>query len=305
MPHHFLSLADHTPQNLRDLLALAAHVKLHPSRYREACRGRSLALIFEKPSLRTRVSFQTGIYQLGGQALSLGTEDIQLRKRETVADIARVLSRYVDGVVARVFDHSDLEEMAAHSRVPIINGLSDRLHPCQAMADLLTLQERHGTLEGKKIAYVGDGNNVAHSLLQGCAQLGVGIALAHPPGYGPDAAILAHARSLAEQSGATVLVTEDPREAVAEADAVYTDVWASMGREAERAVRLAAFQGYQVDAALMALARPGAIFLHCLPAHRGEEVSEEVLEGPASVVFDQAENRLHVQKAVLIQLLGR
>ena len=304
MPRHFLSLADHSREEIRNYLDLARQIKLYPAAFRDACRGKSLAMIFQKPSLRTRVSFEVGIFQLGGQGLYLGPKDIQLHRGESIADTARVLSRYVDGIMARVFAHADVLGLAAHASVPVINGLSDLLHPCQVLADLLTIEEKLGSLAGRKLAYIGDGNNMAHSLLNGGARMGMHVAVAHPVGYAPDAGVVAGARAIAASSGGAITITEDPAEAARDADAIYTDVWASMGQEDEHAERLARFKGFQVDARLMSLAKPGAIFLHCLPAHRGEEVAAEVIDGPQSVIFDEAENRLHAQKAVLVTLMG-
>ena len=304
MPRHFLSLADQSREELRNLLDLARQIKLHPAGFRDACKGRSLAMIFQKPSLRTRVSFEVGIFQLGGQGLYLGPKDIQLHRGETIADTAKVLSRYVDGIMARVFAHADVVGLAEHGTVPVINGLSDLLHPCQVLADLLTIQEKFGRLEGLKLAYIGDGNNMAHSLLNGGAKMGMHVAVGHPRGFAPDAGVVAGATAIASESGGSILITEDPREAAAGADILYTDVWASMGQESEHDERVAKFAGFQVDGALMGLARPGAIFMHCLPAHRGEEVAAEVIDGPRSVVFDEAENRLHAQKAVMVRLMG-
>ena len=305
MPSHFVSLADHTAVELRALLDLARMIKANPSAFSQACAGQSLAMIFQKPSLRTRVSFQTGIFQLGGQGMYLGPTDIQLHRGESIADTARVLSRYVDGIMARVFGHQDILDLAANASVPVINGLTDYNHPCQVLADLLTVHEQFGRVEGLKMAYIGDGNNMAHSLLFGGARVGMSVAVAHPRGYAPDADTVTRAREFASEAGGSILITEDPAEAMADADVVYTDVWASMGQEDEAAERLARFEGFQVNGALMARARPSAIFLHCLPAHRGEEVGAEVIDGPQSVVFDQAENRLHAQKAIMVKLMGR
>ncbi len=301
---HFISLAQESREELRALLDLARHIKLHPDAFSKACEGKTLAMVFQKPSLRTRVSFQTGIFQLGGHGLYLGPKDIQLHRGETVADTAKVLSRYVDGIMARVFAHSDIEALAENSSVPVINGLSDLLHPCQVLADLMTIEEKLGGLAGLKLAYVGDGNNMAHSLLYGGAQFGMTVAVAHPRGYAPDPDVLTVARDIAATTGGAIQVTQSPSEGVADADVVYTDVWASMGQETQREERLARFEGFQVNADLMASARPDAIFMHCLPAHRGEEVSAEVMDGSASVVFDEAENRLHAQKAILVRRMG-
>jgi ornithine carbamoyltransferase len=262
--------------------------------------GKTLAMVFQKPSNRTRVSFEVGMYHLGGHALHISPEEIQIGKRETPSDTGRVLARYIDAIMVRTFDHDDLEELAGAADVPVINGLSDTHHPCQALADLLTVKEELGQLEGVKLAYVGDGNNVAHSLAIGCALTGAELTIAHPEGHAPDERIV----QLAARLGAAPTLTEDPHEAVAGARAVYTDVWASMGQEPEAEERKAKFRPYQVDEALMARAAPDANFLHCLPAHRGEEVTAEVIDGPRSRVFDQAENRLHAQKALLYLLLG-
>jgi ornithine carbamoyltransferase len=263
-------------------------------------RGRTLAMVFQKPSNRTRVSFEVGMYQLGGHALSLSPQEIQMGKRETPSDTGRVLARYIDAIMVRTFDHEELEELAGAADVPVVNGLSDAHHPCQALADLLTVREEFGTLEGVKIAYVGDGNNVAHSLAIACALTGAELAIAHPGGHGPDPEVIETARKL----GAASLLTQDPREAASGARVVYTDVWASMGQESEAEDRKKEFAPFQVNEELMGLAAEDAIFLHCLPAHRGEEVSAGVIDGPRSRVFDQAENRLHAQKALLYLLLG-
>jgi len=257
-------------------------------------------MVFQKPSNRTRVSFEVGMYQLGGHALHLSPEEIQIGKRETPSDTGRVLARYIDAIMVRTFDHGDLEELAGAADVPVVNGLSDTHHPCQALADLMTVREEFGTVEGTKIAYVGDGNNVAHSLAIACALTGAELAIAHPEGHGPDKQIV----GLAGKLGIAPKVTEHPPEAVRGARVVYTDVWASMGQETEAEERKEKFAPYQVDEGLMDLAAEDAIFLHCLPAHRGEEVTAEVIDGPRSRVFDQAENRLHAQKALLYLLMG-
>jgi ornithine carbamoyltransferase len=262
-------------------------------------------MIFQKPSTRTRVSFEVGMYQLGGQALYLGANDIQLNRGESIADTARVLSRYVDIVMARVFAHQDVLDLAKYGSVPVINGLSDLLHPCQALADYFTLRERRGSLDRLKVAYVGDGNNVCHELMLGAVKLGMSFACASPKAYEPNQLIVKAAARDAQKGRVTVpVVTADPMAAVAGADVVYTDVWTSMGQEKEAADRVKAFQGYQVSAAMMAAAHPDAVFMHCLPAHRGEEVAADVIDGPQSVVFDEAENRLHTQKALLVLLMS-
>jgi ornithine carbamoyltransferase len=260
-------------------------------------------MIFQKPSTRTRVSFEVGIYQLGGIGLFLSERDLQLGRGETIADTARVLSRLVDAIMARTHAHQDIVELARDATVPVINGLSDLLHPCQALADYFTLMEKKQTLRGRKIAYVGDGNNMCHSLLYGANKVGMDIAVAPPRDYAPKAIIVKSAQRESQQAGTKMILTEDPGEAVAGADAVYTDVWASMGQESEAEKRKGIFRPYQVNAALMARAKPDSVFMHCLPAHRGEEVSADVIDGPQSIVFDQAENRLHVQKAILHLLM--
>ncbi len=262
--------------------------------------GKTLAMVFQKPSNRTRVSFEVGMYQLGGHALSLSPQEIQMGQRETPSDTGRVLARYIDAIMARVFSHEEVEELARAAEVPVINGLSDLHHPCQALADLLTIREELGALESVKVAYFGDGNNVAHSLALGCALTGAQLTIAHPEDHAPDPGIV----ELAAKLGAAPTLTEDPLEGAAGARVVYTDVWASMGQEAETEERKEKFAPYQVNEELMSHAVPDAIFLHCLPAHRGEEVTAEVIDGPKSRVFDQAENRLHAQKALLYLLLA-
>jgi ornithine carbamoyltransferase len=303
-PRHFLTLADYSPREILGLLDLAAKVKKSPRAYRRSLEGQCLALIFEKSSTRTRVSFEAGMFQLGGHALFLNKQDLQLGKSETTADTARVLSRFVQGIMIRTFAQSTVEELARYASVPVINGLSDSHHPCQVLADLQTLREKRGRLKGKRLVFVGDGNNVAQSLMIGCAKLGMRFKLVCPQNYGPDPAILAYSEKEAARNGGAVEVCRKAAGAARDADAVYTDVWTSMGQETEKARRLADFAGYQVDEALMKEA-PGAVFLHCLPAHRGEEVSAGVMDGGQSAVWDEAENRLHAQKALLVTLMGK
>lgn len=310
MPKHYLSAADLSRAEAEALLERAALLKAEwaggSGEHADApLRGRTLALVFEKPSLRTRVAFEAGMTQLGGHAAYLSANDIDMGGRESVPDVARNLSRSVQAIAARVFKHATVETLARHSAVPVINALCDREHPCQALADMLTLRERFGRLQGLKLAYVGDGNNVCHSLMLLGARLGVSVAVACPPDYRPEPEFVELAERFAEEGDATITITSSPAEAAAAADAVYTDVWASMGQEHEAARRRPAFAPYQVNNALMAEARSGALFMHCLPAHRGEEVAADVIDGPSSVVFDQAENRLHVQKALILWLLGK
>ena len=287
------------------LLKTAAYLKtgcyLHQQQ--EILAGKTLGMVFAKNSTRTRISFEVGMRQLGGHALFLNPQDLQLGRGETIADTARVFSRYLDGIMIRTYAHEDVVELARYADIPVINGLTDWVHPCQALADIFTLYEKKGRVAGLKLAYVGDGNNVAHSLLYGGALFGMKVFVATPPAYRPSAAVVEEATAIARETGGTVAVVDDPREAVRGADAVYTDVWVSMGQEAEREERMEALRPYQVNAELMALAGERAVVLHCLPAHKGEEITEEVFEGPQSVVFDQAENRLHVQKAILAMLL--
>jgi len=297
----FISIADLTREQIEEIFALAGRLKAdrkegwpHP-----LLSGKTLAMIFEKPSLRTRVTFEAGMVQLGGYAVYLSPPDIGLGTRESAADVARNLSRWVDLIMVRTFSHAVVLELAQHAIVPVINGLSDLLHPCQVLADCLTLLEQRGSLDGLKVAFIGDGNNVVNSWLNAASKLPFSFALACPAGYEPDAEVLARAR----QSGAQVTITQSIAEAVGGADAVYTDVWTSMGQEKESAIRREAFRPYQVNAAVMALAKNGALVMHCLPAHRGEEITADVLDGPQSVVFEQAENRLHVQKAIMVWLL--
>ncbi|MBZ0272421.1 ornithine carbamoyltransferase [bacterium] len=300
MTTHFLSLADFTREELTRLLDDAARMKKTRRDGQAPLAGRTLGMIFEKASTRTRVSFEVGMYELGGHALFLASENIQLGRGEPIRDTARVLSRMVDGVMIRTFAQERLAEFAAYASVPVINGLSDLLHPCQVLADVFTMREAFREIGGHAVAWIGDGNNMANSWINAASVLGFTLRLACPEGYEPDARVLAAAKT----RGADVSIVRDPREAAAGAHVVTTDVWASMGQEDEAKARATAFAGYCVDENLMALADPGAIFLHCLPAHRGEEVSEAVFEGPRSRVWDEAENRLHVQKAVLAALMA-
>lgn len=292
---------DLTAEELVAVLDLAARVKREPRSYNQALRGQYLTLLFEKPSLRTRLTFELAIKQLGGDCVvSTGP----IGDREPLKDVARNLERWTQGIVARTFLQDTIDDLAHWARVPVINALSNVFHPCQALADMQTLQERLGTLKGRKLAFVGDGNNVAHSLMLCCARLGMHFAIATPPGYEPQPNIAALAAELGAGTGATILVTHDPCEAVAHADAIYTDVWASMGQEEEALERRRVFQPYQVNEALMEAATPRTLFMHCLPAKRDQEVTDGVCESPNSVIFDQAENRLHVQKGLLLMLLG-
>jgi len=299
---HLISVADLSPRDVQRVVDVALQTKNGQSV--SILGGKTLALLFEKPSLRTRVSFDVAMQQLGGHALYLSPAEVGLGEREPVADVARVLSRYVDAIAARTFKHETVEELARWADVPVINALSDGEHPCQALADLLTIYEKKDRWRGLVLAFVGDGNNVARSLMLGSAMVGMEFRIASPQGYCVSRALVDKAESLAAASGAAVVCVESPQEAVRGADVVYTDVWASMGQEKEQAERRRAFSGYQVNAELLALASPDAIVMHDLPAHRGEEIADEVIEGPQSVVFDQAENRLHAQKAVLALILG-
>jgi ornithine carbamoyltransferase len=289
---------------IQELFQLSADVKARPNQYAGALAGRFLAVILEKPSLRTRVTFEVGMRSLGGTAIFLDQTVSRLGERESIPDVARNLSRWVHGIVARVFEQWELEQLAEYANVPVINALSDRFHPCQAYADFFTLRERCGTLRGLKVAYVGDGNNVCHSLMTTAARVGAKLRIATPAGYEPDASIIAETRQVARETRGSLELFHSPEEAVAGAQAVYTDVWASMGQEDEAAARATIFASFQVNDALMRQAAPDAVFMHCLPAHRGGEVTDSVMDSPRSIVFDQAENRLHVQKAILLMLLS-
>jgi ornithine carbamoyltransferase len=303
---HFLAIADYSPEEIRRLLNLAIQLKQEhiAGGNKPLLHGKVLGMLFQKPSLRTRVSFDMAMRHLGGDALYLSPDEIGIDKRESAADISRVLSGYVDALMARVFDHDHILELARASRIPVINGLSDYNHPCQAMADMLTLQEHFEDIAGRRLAYIGDGNNVAVSLLYICTKLGVHFSIASPEGYtlrGPD---IDRAREFAYTSGSLLLFTNRPEDAVRDADVVYTDTWISMGQEEETEKRLPVFQGFQVNAELLQAANPDAVVLHCLPAHRGWEITSEIADGPQSLIFPQAENRLHAQKAILSFLLA-
>lgn len=304
MARDFLSIDDLTPDELGGLLDLAARVKKDPGAYVTSLGGRSVAMIFEKPSTRTRVSFEVGIAQLGAIPVVLSANDMQLGRGETVEDTGRVLSRYVDAIVLRTFEQEKLEALADAADAVVINALSDYEHPCQILADLLTIREHKGDLAGLTLAYLGDGNNVTHSLLLGCAAVGMSVHVATPPGYAPIPQVVQRAEELAAAHGGSILITTDPAEAAAGVDVLYTDVWASMGQEEEAAERRLVFPAYILDATAIDRANAGVIVMHCLPAHRGEEISADAMDGPTSVVFDQAENRLHTQKALLLWALG-
>ena len=302
-PKHFLTITDLTPTELQAVLDAAVELKTRG--WVAALKNKTMALVFEKPSLRTRVSFEVAMRQMGGQSLYLSPEEVGLGKRESIPDVARVLSRFVDVIVVRTFAQHNLEELAEYSAVPVINALSDFEHPCQALADLLTIYEIKGKLKWLTVAYIGDGNNVANSLMLACAMTGMNFNIASPKGFAIDASVLKKAQTYAKTSGSKIFVTEDPQAAARDADVIYTDTWTSMGQEAEAAARRKAFAGYQVNEKLLALTRNNSIIMHCLPAHHGEEVAAGLLDSPRSVVFDQAENRLHAQKALLAWIFAK
>lgn len=301
--HNFVSIRDFSPEEIRYLLDLASEIKGHPSAHTGALKGKTLAMIFEKPSLRTRVSFDVGIQQLGGFALYLSNAEISLGKRESLYDIAKNLERMVQAIMIRTYAHDTVERMAEYASIPVINALTDFSHPCQAMADYLTMMELKPHVAGLKVAFVGDGNNVCHSLMFAGAQLGAKVWVATPPGYEPKPEAVRWTRERGEQTGGTVHLTHDAAEAAADADVIYTDVWASMGQEQEAAARRKIFAPYQVNTELFRHAKFDALFMHCLPAHRGDEVTDDVIDSPHSVVYQQAENRLHAQKAILLELM--
>lgn len=302
MARDYLSVDDLSPAELASILELAGKVKADPAAYVDRLRGRSVALVFEKPSTRTRVSFEVGVAELGAHPLVISSSDLQLGRGETIEDTGRVLSRYVDAIVLRTFEQERLELLASAASVPVVNSLSDFEHPCQALADLFTVRERLGEPQGRSLTYLGDGNNVAHSLLLAGAKVGMRVRVATPPGFGPIPQVVKRAAEIAAETGGSVEVLHDPIEAASDADVLYTDVWASMGQEDEADERELVFRGYQVDERLVDLASPGVVVMHCLPAHRGMEIAAEVIDGPRSAVWDQAENRLHTQKALLLFL---
>ncbi|MBN1871652.1 MAG: ornithine carbamoyltransferase [Candidatus Omnitrophica bacterium] len=304
MKKDLLSLKELTPEDISYIFELAQNLKVGIGEFEKPLTGRSVGLIFQKPSNRTRVSFEVGIYQLGGNAIYLGPEDIKLGIREAIKDVARVHSRYLDGIIARTFAHKDIVSLAKHSTIPVLNGLSDSYHPCQALSDIFTIKEKLGKLANVTLSYVGDGNNVLHSLMYAAALVGMDLRFATPRGYEPDKDVVEDAKKLAEATKATVNYSDSPEEAVRGADVVYTDVWASMGQEGEHDKRVNDFKDYQINEKLFAKAKKEALFMHCLPVHRGEEVVNAVIDGPNSVVIDQAENRLHVQKALLVVYVG-
>jgi ornithine carbamoyltransferase len=300
-----LSIHDLSTMEVNKILDLATTLKtqLKNGEQHHLLKGKTLGMILQKSSTRTRVSFEVGMWQLGGYALFLNANDMQIGRGEPVKDTARVLSRYLDGIMIRTSSHDEVIEMAKYADIPVINALTEMMHPCQALTDIFTVMEHKGKLAGLKMAYIGDGNNMVHSLIQACAKVGMDIAIATPPGYEPDASIVAESRIVAQEMGSTITISHDPLAMAANADVLYTDVWASMGRETEQNIRKVAFAGYQINEAVMNVAKPDAIVLHCLPAHRGEEITDEVMESQQSVVFDQAENRLHVQKAIMVLLM--
>ena len=305
MKKDFISLMDYSGQEILDLIALAKELKADnkAGRKHHILDGKTLGMIFTKSSTRTRVSFEVGMYQLGGQALFLSSNDIQLGRGESIYDTANVLSRFLDGIMIRTYKHSDVTELAKNAAIPVINGLTDLLHPCQVLADLLTISEYKGDLKGKKLCYVGDGNNMAHSLLYGCTKVGMDISVATPDKYKCDETVMSNALKIAAETGSKVEFTNNPKQAMENADAVYTDTWVSMGMEAEKQQRIKDFAGFEVNRELMDIAKPDAMLLHCLPAYRGYEVSADVIDGKQSAIFDEAENRLHAQKAVMATLM--
>jgi ornithine carbamoyltransferase len=303
MKKDLISIRDLAASEIEELFSLTDNLKKDDAQYNSVLKGKTLALIFQKPSCRTRVSFEVGMHQLGGNSLYLGPDELLLGVRESIKDVAKTLSRYLDGIVLRTFAHQNVVDMAAGATIPVINGLSDFSHPCQALADIYSIKEKLGDLKDITLAYVGDGNNVCHSLLYACAIVGLNMNVASPRGYAPDKSVLKQSHDLAKAKNVRIQVCPGPRQAVKDAAVIYTDVWASMGQEKETSKRKKIFREFQVNAGLLKLAKKGALIMHCLPAHRQEEITDEVLDSKNSIVFDQAENRMHVQKAILIKLL--
>ncbi|MDD5155425.1 MAG: ornithine carbamoyltransferase [Candidatus Omnitrophica bacterium] len=304
MNKNLISIKDLSKAQIQDIFALTEELKGNKNKFSKVLAGKTLALIFQKPSNRTRVSFEVGMYQLGGNSIYLAPHEINLGVRESIEDVAKTLSRYVDGIVLRTFEHKNVVEMAKYAAVPVINGLSDFSHPCQALADVYTIKEKLKDLGNVTFAYVGDGNNVCNSLLYACAKTGINMNVAFPKGYEPDKEVLSGAKKIAEAQNKKINLFHDSAKAVQGADVIYTDVWASMGQEKEAKIRKKIFQAFQINSKLVKLAKKGVLIMHCLPAHRGQEITGEVMESANSVIFDQAENRMHVQKAILIKLLG-
>jgi len=304
MKKDFISIKDLSREEIEEIFALTAELKKDKSKFSRALSGKTLVLVFQKPSNRTRVSFEVGMYQLGGNSMYLAPNEINLGVRESIKDVAKTLSRYVDAIVLRTFKHKDVLEMAQYSTVPVINGLSDFSHPCQALADVYTIREKLSRPKEKILAYIGDGNNVCHSLLYACAKVGLNMNVATPKGYEPDKIALKEAKSIAQENNASINLFNNPKDAVRNADVVYTDVWASMGEEGEAKIRKKLFKEFQINNNLIKLSKKNVFIMHCLPAHRGEEITDEVIDSQNSIVFDQAENRLHIQKAILIILLS-
>ncbi len=299
----FLSISDFSIEEIQGIFKKTEELK--KNKFQDSFKNKAVGLIFQKPSLRTRVSFQVGVWQLGGQCMSLSPAEVNIGVRETIKDAALTLSRYLDLIVARVFKHKEVQELAQFSLVPVINGLSDLYHPCQALADIFTVKEKRGSLKGLTLSYIGDGNNVCNSLLQITSMTGMNMKVASPKGFGPDKAVLGFAQEQAAKTGARVVLTVDPKEAASNTDVLYTDVWASMGQEKEAKRRARIFRKYQINKDLLALAKKNVLVMHCLPAHRGMEITDDVMDSPNSVVFDEAENRLHVQKAIMLNLLNK
>ncbi len=303
MKKDLLSIQELGYQEIFEIINLAEDMKLNSVKYQSALRGKSIGLIFQKPSNRTRVSFEIGMFQLGGHSIYLGSTELGMGGRESVKDVACVLSRYLNGIVARTYRHADIEELARYASVPIINGLSDLAHPCQALGDIFTMEEKFGTLERLTISYIGDGNNVLNSLMCIAAKLGINMRVATPKNYAPDKEVVKIAKSFAAKSGSTLDISNDPKKAAKDADVLYTDVWVSMGQEKEASKRIKAFKNFQLNDKLAKLAKKTHVVMHCLPAHRGQEISDSVMDSRHSIVYDQAENRMHVQKAILLKLL--